>query len=246
MSGERMVIVTGGSRGLGAAICSKLGALGFPVAINYAGNAAAAEAVVHAVTAGGGRAQAFQADVSREEEVESLFREAEAALGPLGGLVNNAGITGGFHRVDEVPFAVVRRTFEINVFASFLCARQAVRRLSTRHGGKGGAIVNMSSVAANLGSPGEYVHYAATKGAIDSFTIGLAREVGDEGIRVNGIQPGLIETDMNSPERLARLVPGVPMRRAGKAEEIAEAVAWLLSPAASYVTGSILAVSGGR
>jgi NAD(P)-dependent dehydrogenase (short-subunit alcohol dehydrogenase family) len=246
MNGQRLVIVTGGSRGLGAAICRKLAALGYPVAVNYASNAAAAEAVVRAITAAGGRAQAFPGDVSREDAAVRLFEQAEQALGPLGGLVNNAGITGGNFRVDQATTEALNRTFAVNVVASFICAREAVRRLSTRHGGSGGTIVNLSSAASRIGGAGEFVHYAASKGAIDTFTVGLAREVGEEGIRVNAVQPGLIETEMNPPERLARLVPNVPMRRAGTADEVAEAVAWLMSPAASYVTGSILTVSGGR
>jgi NAD(P)-dependent dehydrogenase (short-subunit alcohol dehydrogenase family) len=246
MSNLRMIIVTGGSRGIGAAVCRKLAALGYPVAVNYASNARAADVVVSAIVAAGGRAQAFPGDTSREADVLRLFDDAEKALGPLGGLVNNAGIIGGNSRVDALTAEALNRTMAVNVVGPFLCAREAVRRLSTRRGGQGGAIVNMSSVAARLGGPGEFVHYAASKGAIDTFTIGLAREVGDEGIRVNAVAPGLIETDMNPAERLARLVPNVPARRAGTTDEIAEAVAWLLSPAASYVTGSILAVSGGR
>jgi NAD(P)-dependent dehydrogenase (short-subunit alcohol dehydrogenase family) len=243
---ERMVIVTGGSRGIGAAICRKLAASGHPVALNYMGNAAAAAAVVQSITGAGGQAQAFQGDVANEEDVRRLFADAERAFGPVGGLVNNAGIIGGKARVDEVSLEVLNRTFATNVFGSFLCAREAIRRMSTRHGGQGGAIVNLSSVAVRLGSPGEFVHYAASKGAVDSFTLGLAREVAAEGIRVNAVAPGLTETDQNPPERLARLVPSVPIQRVGQAEEIAEAVAWLLSPAASYVVGTILTASGGR
>jgi NAD(P)-dependent dehydrogenase (short-subunit alcohol dehydrogenase family) len=246
MSEQRTIIVTGGSRGLGAAMCRKLAGLGYPVAVNYARDAASAEAVVADITQAGGRAQAFQGDVADEGDVARLFAAAEQALGPLGGLVNNAGIVGASGKVADLDAAVLHRTFAINVFGTILCAREAVRRLSTARGGKGGAIVNLSSVAARLGGPGELVHYAASKGAIDSFTLGLAREVAAEGIRVNAVAPGLIETEMNPPDRLARLVPVVPIRRVGQPEEIAEAVAWLLSPAASYVVGSILTVSGGR
>jgi NAD(P)-dependent dehydrogenase (short-subunit alcohol dehydrogenase family) len=246
MTIPRPVIVTGGSRGLGAATCRKLAAIGYPVIVNYASNAVAANDVVREILAAGGRAEAIAGDVAREADVTRLFDAAEAALGPVGGLVNNAGIVGANSRLADLDPAALRRTFDINVIGTVLCAREAVRRLSTARGGAGGAIVNLSSVAARLGGPGEFVHYAASKGAIDSFTVGLAREVAGEGIRVNAVAPGLIETEMNPPERLARVGPTIPIRRAGQPEEVAEAVAWLLSSAASYVTGTILTVSGGR
>ena len=245
MSGLGTIIVTGGSRGLGAAISRKLAGQGYAVAVNYASNAAAAGAVVDSIVRDGGRAAAFAGDVAEEADVLRLF-ESAAVLGPLRGLVNSAGIVGGSTRVADLDSAMLQRTFAVNVMGTIYCAREAVRRLSTARGGTGGAIVNFSSAAARLGGPGELVHYAASKGAIDSFTIGLGREVAAEGIRVNAIAPGLIETEMNAPDRLARLVPTVPIRRAGQPEEVAEAAAWLLSDAASYVTGSILTVSGGR
>ena len=246
MSEHGTIIVTGGSRGLGAAISRKLAGLGSKVAINYASNAAAADAVVADIVQSGGRAAAFAGDVASEADVQRLFAEAQAALGPLAGLVNSAGIIGGNSRFANLGTAALERTFAVNVIGSMLCARAAVRILSTAQGGPGGAIVNLSSVAARLGGPGEFVHYAASKGAIDSFTLGLAREVADEGIRVNAVAPGLIATDMNPPERLARVAPTVPMRRAGTAMEIADAVAWLLGPESTYVTGTIVTVSGGR
>ena len=241
-----LVIVTGGSRGIGAAICRRLATDGYAVAVNYAADRAAADAVVAGITAAGGRAGAFGGDVSVEAEVAGLFTAARAQLGPLQGLVNNAGILGGSSRLDGLAADNLARVLAVNVAGSVLCAREAVRILSTRHGGKGGAIVNMGSIAARLGGAGELVHYAATKGAIDSFTVGLAREVAGEGIRVNAVAPGLIDTEMNSAERQSRIGPSIPIGRVGRADEIAEAVAWLISPAASYTTGTIIEVSGGR
>jgi len=206
--------------------------------------------VVEKIIAGGGRCRAIRADVSRESDVVRMFQEAERELGPITGLVNNAGVTGGFARVEDVTVAAIEKAFAVNVTGAMLCAREAVRRMSTKRGGEGGAIVNISSRAAHTGSPGEWVHYAASKGAVDSFTIGLAREVATEGIRVNAVAPGLVETELHAangdPGRLQRLMGSIPMGRAGQPEEIAEAVLWLLSPAASYVTGSILNVGGGR
>jgi len=246
MSSNKLVIVTGGSRGIGAAICRRLAADGYAVAVNYTANAGLAEAVVAEITQAGGRAAAFPGDVSVEADVVRLFADAQAQLGPLYGLVNNAGILGGSSRVDSLDAGDLARVFAVNVIGSMLCAREAVRVLSTRHGGPGGAIVNMASVASRLGGPGELVHYATTKGAIDTFTLGLAREVAEEGIRVNAVAPGVIDTEMNSAERQARVVPNIPAKRVGRADEVAEAVAWLLDPAASYVIGTIVTVSGGR
>ncbi len=241
-----LVIVTGGSRGIGAAVCRRLARDGYAVAVNYATRPEAAEAVVQDITKAGGSAAAFAGDVSVEQDVETLFGAAQDRLGPLAGLVNNAGIVGGATRFDALSLEALQRTLAINVVGTMLCARAAVRIMSTRHGGRGGAIVNLSSVAARLGGPGELVHYATTKGAIDTFTLGLGREVAEEGIRVNAVAPGMIETEMNSPERLARIIPHVPAKRAGSADEIAEAVAWLISPASSYVMGTSLTVSGAR
>ena len=245
-----VLIVTGASRGIGAAVARLAGARGYAVAVNYARDAVAANAVVAAIRAAGGRAVAIQADVAHEADVLRLFAAAEDALGPLTALVNNAGITGGIARVEDVTAEAITRALAVNVTGSMLCAREAVRRMSTRRGGAGGAIVNLSSLAARTGGSGEWVHYAATKGAINSFTLGLAREVGDEGIRVNAVAPGLIETELHAaagvPDRPARMAPSVPMRRAGTPDEPAEAVLWLLSPAAAYVTGTIIEVGGGR
>jgi NAD(P)-dependent dehydrogenase (short-subunit alcohol dehydrogenase family) len=244
------LIVTGASRGIGAAIAKLAGGRGFSVAVNFATGRVEAEAIADQIIAADGSACTIQADVAREEDVIRLFETAESKLGPIKALVNNAAITGGFSRVDSVSAKALEQVMAINVSGAFLCAREAVRRMSTRHGGTGGAIVNISSRAAQIGSAGEWVHYAASKGAIDSFTIGLAREVATEGIRVNAVAPGLIDTGLHAangaPDRLSRLTSTIPMQRAGTALEVAEAVLWLLSPAASYTTGAILEVGGGR
>jgi NAD(P)-dependent dehydrogenase (short-subunit alcohol dehydrogenase family) len=245
------VIVTGGGRGIGAATAALAARDGFAVAVNYAKDEASAEWLVAAIRAEGGEATAIQADVAVEADVLRLFETAEERLGPVGALVNNAGVTGGFARVESVDAAMLQRVFAVNVTGAFLCAREAVRRLSTRYGGPGGAIVNVSSRAAGLGGPGEWVHYAASKGALDTLTVGLAKEVAGEGIRVNGVAAGLIDTGLHAeagaPERVRELASGIPLGRAGQAAEVASAILWLLaSPGASYVTGTTLAVSGGR
>ena len=244
------LIVTGASRGIGAAIAKSAAGRGFSVAVNFSTGGAEAGVIAEGIITAGGRACAIQADVAREENIIRLFETAERELGPIKALVNNAAITGGFARVDSVSAKTLEQVMAVNVAGAFLCAREAVRRMSSRHGGSGGAIVNISSRAARIGSAGEWVHYAASKGAIDSFTIGLAREVATEGIRVNAVAPGLIETGLHAangaPDRLNRLTPTIPMQRPGTALEVAEAVLWLLSPAASYTTGAILEVGGGR
>lgn len=246
----RSVIVTGGSRGIGAAAALRCAEAGWAVGVNYTRDATAAEAVVARIRAAGGRAVALQADVADDAQVQRLFAQADAQLPPLFGLVNNAGVVDLPARVDTMSPARLQRMFAVNVFGSFYCAREAVKRLSTRHGGRGGAIVNVSSAAARIGAPGQYVDYAAAKGAIDTFTVGLAREVATEGIRVNAVRPGIIETDIHAsgglPDRAAQMAPNVPMQRAGSADEVARAIVWLLSEAASYSTGAVVDVTGGR
>jgi NAD(P)-dependent dehydrogenase (short-subunit alcohol dehydrogenase family) len=244
----KVVVITGASRGIGAATAQMAAAAGYNVCVNYRANREAAQRVAAAVEAAGARARPVQADVSIEEDVVRLFSEAEA-LGPLSALVNNTGILESQMRVESMNAARLHRVFGTNVVSAFLCAREAVRRLSTRHGGPGGTIVNVSSIAARLGSPGEYVDYAASKGAIESFTIGLAREVAEEGIRVNGVRPGFTYTDIHAsggePGRVDRLKVRVPMQRGGTPDEVARAILWLLSDAASFTTGSFIDVSGG-
>ena len=248
------LLITGGSRGIGAATALLAAAQGWDIAINYTRDEAAAETVAAAVRQLGRQALTLRADVADEVQVLAMFtsldRHLQSGGAPLGGLVNNAGVVDLAARVDEMSGTRIQRMFAVNVFGSMWCAREAVRRMSTKHGGPGGVIVNLSSAAARLGSPGQYVDYAAAKGAIDSFTLGLAREVAAEGVRVNAVRPGLIETDIHAsggqPDRARLLAPQVPMQRTGSADEVAQAIVWLLSPAASYVTGTTLDVTGGR
>ena len=245
-----ILLVTGGSRGIGAATALAAAQAGYAVAVNYQSNSLAADEVVRTIRDGGGQAMALQADVSREDEVLAMFARIDAKWGPLAALVNNAGVVDVGSRVDGMSVARLSRMLNTHVLGSFVCAREAVLRMSTRHGGAGGGIVNLSSAAAKLGSPGQYVDYAACKGAIDTFTIGLAKEVAAEGIRVNAVRPGIIETDIHAsggePDRAQRLAPQVPMQRPGSAQEVAHAILWLLSPQASYCTGALLDVGGGR
>ena len=245
-----MLLVTGGSRGIGAAVARRAAADGYDVALTYADDDAAARSVAAEVEACGRRALAIRCDVARESDVVAAFAAVDEAFGVPDAVVLNAGITGRFARVDELDVATLERVLAVNVTGAFVCAREAVRRMSTAHGARGGAIAFVSSRAASLGSPGEYVHYAASKGAVNTLTIGLAKEVAREGVRVNAIAPGLIATEIHAragrPERLERIAAAVPMERPGTPEEVATAILWIVSPAASYVTGAILDVGGGR
>lgn len=244
------LLITGGSRGIGAATALLAAQRGFAVAVNYSANSLAADEVVRQIRASGGQAMAVQADVADEAQVLAMFGKIDAKFGRLSALVNNAGVVDVAARVDEMSVARLKRMFDINVLGSFLCAREAVLRMSTRHGGTGGNIVNVSSIAARLGGAGQYVDYAASKGAMDTFTVGLAKEVALEGIRVNAVRPGIIETEIHAsggqPDRARQMAPLVPMQRAGTALEVAQSIVWLLSPESSYCTGALLDVTGGR
>ena len=245
-----LVIVTGGTRGIGAAVAAAAARDGHAVLINFAADARAAEAFVHSQRRDGLELHCVQADLADERGVLALFAAADRLAIPLTGLVNNAAITGGFSRLEDIRADVLRAVLAVNVEGCFLCAREAVRRMSLRHGGRGGSIVNVSSIAAKLGGAGEWIHYAASKAALDTLTVGLAREVAGDGIRVNAVAAGFIATGLHAaagePERLERVTPGIPMGRPGTPEEVAQAILWLMSDAASYVTGAILPVGGGR
>ncbi|MCA9448480.1 MAG: SDR family oxidoreductase [Candidatus Omnitrophica bacterium] len=247
---NKSIIVTGGSRGIGAATARLAAARGYSVCVNYLKNAESARSVVEDIESRGGRAMAVAANVAEEEEVERLFAEAESRMGPLYGLVNNAGILEKQARLEDIDSARLNRLFAANVVGSFLCAREAVRRMSIERGGQGGSIVNVSSAASRLGSPGEYVDYAASKGAIDTLTIGLSKEVAGEGIRVNAVRPAFIYTDIHAdggePGRVDRVKDSLPMKRGGHPEEVANAILWLLSEEASYVTGTFIDLAGGK
>lgn len=247
---DKVLLITGASRGIGAATAKMAAREGWTVAVNYAANSLAADEVVRSIRAAGGHAIAVRADVADEAQVMAMFQHIDAKLGPLKGLVNNAGVVDVSQPVSEQTVQRWRRMFEINVIGSMLCAREAVRRMSTQYGGAGGSIVNVSSAAARLGSPNEYVDYAASKAAIDTFTIGLAKETAGGGIRVNAVRPGLIDTEIHAsggkPHRVEDLKHQIPMKRGGTAEEVAQSIVWLLSDAASYTTMSLIDVSGAR
>lgn len=247
---KKILLVTGGSRGIGAATARLAAAAGYTVCISYARNAEAASAVVQEISKAGGEVIAVAADVAKETDVIRLFERVDAELGTVAALVNNAGILRDQMRVEQMDAERISRVLAVNVVGSFLCAREAVRRMTTRHGGVGGVIVNLSSAASRLGSPNEYVDYAASKGAIDTFTVGLAKEVAAEGIRVNAVRPGIIYTDIHASggerNRVERVKSSVPMQRGGEPEEVAKAILWLLSEEASYTTGALLDVAGGR
>lgn len=250
MTDSPVLLVTGGSRGIGAAACLAAARHGWRVAVNYASNEEAANAVVSEIKKAGGDAIAIKGDVGNAADIVSMFEAVDRHFGRLDGLVNNAGIVDCIARIDEMSAERLERMMRINVTGSILCAGEAVRRMSTRHGGQGGAIVNISSMAAVIGGPAQYVDYAASKAAIDTFTIGLSKEIAAEGIRVNAIRPGIIETDIHAsggqPDRPKEMASSIPMKRTGQAEEVADAIVYLLSSSASYITGAILNVSGGR
>lgn len=244
------LIVTGAGRGIGAACALQAAARGYAVAVNYGSDEAGAADITRKISEAGGKAVSIQGNVANEGDVQRLFETAERVLGPITGLINNAGITGKISRLEAMEASDIEKVFAINVIGTMLCSREAVRRMSTKHGGQGGAIVNISSRASEIGGGGEWIHYAASKGAVDTFTLGLAREVASEGIRVNAVSPGLIETGIHAaagaPDRLKRFAPMIPMARSGTADEVANAIHWLLSAEASYITGAILPVGGGR
>jgi NAD(P)-dependent dehydrogenase (short-subunit alcohol dehydrogenase family) len=247
---SKTLLITGGSRGIGAATAVLAAGRGWDVAVNYSRDAAAAQRVAEQVRALGRRALPIRADVADEAQVLAMYAAVDKEFGTLGGLVNNAGVVDQPARVDQMSLQRLMRMFAINLTGSFLCAREAVKRMSSKHGGAGGVIVNLSSAAARLGSPGQYVDYAAAKAGIDTFTLGLAREVATEGIRVNAVRPGIIDTEIHAsgglPDRVKQTAPMVPMQRAGSAEEVAQAIVWLLSEESSYTTGAVIDVTGGR
>ena len=249
-SSGKVVLVTGGSRGIGAAVAKGAAKAGYKVAVNYVSDESAANAVVAIIEQAGGEAFAVQGDVGVEADIMAMFEAVDARWGRLDALVNNAGVVDLGARLDEMSAARMERMMRINIIGSLLCAREAVKRMSTKHGGQGGTIVNLSSAAAKLGSPGMYIDYAASKGAIDTFTKGLALEVAAEGIRVNAVRPGIIDTDIHAsggaPDRVEKLRSGIPMQREGSAEEVADAILYLMSDQSSYVTASIIEVTGGR